>query len=298
MAIRQKLSASEIDALVSARHGEPRSLLGYHEFARKGEHPACIVRVLEPDAEYVAVLWEDGGPPSELKRIHDAGLFEGRVPYRRPLAPYKLRIRYRSGTELTKHDAYYFAPQLSDFDLYLFGEGNHYSIYYKLGAHPVVLDGLAGTRFAVWAPNAERVSVVGPFNLWDGRKHAMQIRGSSGIWELFIPGVGPGTAYKYEIRTRSGRTVLKADPYGFAMQLRPDNCSVVAVLDGHEWQDQAWMDDRRCRRPLRAAHQHLRTAPRLVAASLRADAAVPELARAGRRADPLRQGPRLTRTSS
>ena len=150
-----------------------------------------------------------------------------------------------SGVELDKHDAYYFAPQLSDFDLYLFGEGNHYTIYYKLGAHPAELDGLSGTRFAVWAPNAERVSVVGPFNLWDGRKHALQTRGGSGIWELFVPGVGPGTLYKYEIRTRAGTTVLKSDPYGFAMQLRPGTASIVASLDGYEWHDADWIDARK-----------------------------------------------------
>jgi len=239
------LTAGQIDALVGARHPEPRSLLGYHEYPREDEHPLCVVRVLEPDAESVEVHWDDDSArPATLERLHPAGLFEGRVAFRRPLHPYRLRVRYRDGTEATKHDAYFFAPQLSDFDLHLFGEGNHYSIYYKLGAHPTVLDGLAGTRFAVWAPNAERVSVVGPFNFWDGRKHAMQARASSGLWELFIPDVGPGTAYKYEIRTRAGHSLLKADPYGFAMQLRPGNCTIVASLDGHEWQDQAWMRSR------------------------------------------------------
>ena len=245
MPARQKLTASEIDALVQARHPEPRSLLGYHEIARRDDLPVCVVRVLEPDAESVEVLWEDQAPANALKCVHEAGLFEGRVPHRRPLSPYRVRIRYRNGVEVTKHDAYYFSPQLSEFDLYLFGEGNHHGIYHKLGAHPSVLDGLAGTRFAVWAPNAERVSIVGPFNLWDGRRHAMQMRGRSGIWELFIPDVGPGTAYKFEIRARGGRTLLKSDPYGFSMQLRPENCSVVASLDGHEWQDGAWMEDRR-----------------------------------------------------
>jgi 1,4-alpha-glucan branching enzyme len=241
VAAKHKLAAGDIDALVGARHPEPRSLLGYHEFARKDEQPLCLVRALEPDAEQVEVCWEDGAAPTPLRRIHAAGLFEGRVPFRRPLQPYRLRVRYRDGQELSKHDAYYFAPQLSDFDLHLFGEGNHHSLYYKLGAHPTVLDGLSGTRFAVWAPNAERVSVVGPFNLWDGRRHAMQVRGSSGIWELFIPDVGPGTAYKYEIRARDGRTLLKADPCGFAMQLRPANCSVVASLEGFEWHDGDWL---------------------------------------------------------
>jgi 1,4-alpha-glucan branching enzyme len=241
---RQKLTASEIGALVQARHPEPRSLLGYHEIPRRNELPVSMVRVLEPDAESVDVLWEDG-TTNALKSVHDAGLFEGRVPHRRPLSPYRLRVRYRSGVELTKYDPYYFSPQLSDFDLHLFGEGNHHAIYRKLGAHPSVLDGLAGTLFAVWAPNAERVSIVGPFNLWDGRRHAMQMRGSSGVWELFVPGVGLGTEYKFELRVHGGRTLLKSDPYGFAMQLRPENCSLVASLDGHEWQDGEWMEARR-----------------------------------------------------
>ena len=244
MAAKQKLTAGEIDALMNARHPEPRSLLGYHEFPRKNDAPACVVRVLEPDATHVSALWDDGSAASPLKCIDPRGLFEGRVSHRRPLHPYRLRIRYRNGVELTKHDPYFFGPQLSDFDLYLFGEGNHHTIYQKLGAHPATLDGLDGTRFAVWAPNAERVSVVGPFNLWDGRKHAMQARGGSGIWELFVPDVGAGTAYKYEIRTRSGQAILKADPYGFQMQLRPENCSIVASLDGYEWQDEAWMRSR------------------------------------------------------
>ena len=220
-------------------------MLGYHEVRRGKAEPRSVVRVLEPDASEVTVAWPDGGEAvTHLRRIHDTGLFEGEVPRRRPLQPYRLRIRYRNGVTLEKHDPYFFTPQLTEFDLHLFGEGNHHHVYLKLGAHPQTVDGVAGTRFAVWAPNAQRVSVVGSFNLWDGRKHAMQARGGSGIWELFVPAVGPGATYKYEIRTRGGRAILKADPYGFAMQLRPDNCSIVAVLDGHEWQDAAWMSAR------------------------------------------------------
>ena len=214
--------------------------------------------------------WPDGGVRRRrrLRRIHDAGLFEGEVPRRRPLQPYVLRIRYRNGATLTKHDPYFFAPQLTEFDLHLFGEGNHHHIYYKLGAHPQVVDGVAGTRFAVWAPNAQRVSVVGSFNLWDGRKHAMQARGGSGIWELFVPGVGPGAAYKYEIRTRGGRTLLKADPYGFAMQLRPDNCSIVASLDGYAWQRRGVDAGPRADGLVATPDQRLRGAPGLLASSL------------------------------
>jgi 1,4-alpha-glucan branching enzyme len=239
---RPRLALDEIEALVQARHPEPRSVLGYHEFPRADEPPLCIVRVFEPDAIAISVCWEDEARSvAVLTRLHELGLFEGRIPYRRPLEPYRLHVLYRSGAQALKHDPYFFAPQLSEFDLHLFGEGNHERIYYKLGAHVTTLDGLDGTRFAVWAPNAERVSVVGSFNFWDGRKHPMQIRGSSGIWELFVPGVGAGAEYKFEIRTRSGRTILKADPYGFAMQLRPANCSIVTQLEGFAWSDDEWL---------------------------------------------------------
>ena len=139
---------------------------------------------------------------------------------------------------------------ISDFDLYLFGEGNHQRIYDKLGAHSVS-SGAAGTRFAVWAPNAERVSVVGPFNQWNGNAHVMQPRGHSGVWELCAAGIGAGTAYKYEIRTHDGRLLLKSDPFGFAMQLRPDNCSIVTVLEGFAWHDDAWLARRARLDPLR-----------------------------------------------
>ena len=257
------LKAAEIESIVAATHREPRSVLGYHEFARRDDEPRCVVRVLEPDADEVAVYWEDepAAAARPLRRLHPGGLYAGHVPYRRPLVPYRLRIRYRDGTELVKHDPYYFAPQLSDYDLHLFGEGAHHRIWAKLGAHRTVLEGLAGTRFAVWAPNAARVSVVGPFNLWDGRKHAMHARGGSGVWELFIPGLDAGAPYKYEIRTAAGATRLKADPYGFAMELRPGNCSLVAELGGFEWHDAAWLaargraDPRR--RPLNVYEVHL-----------------------------------------
>jgi 1,4-alpha-glucan branching enzyme len=150
---------------------------------------------------------------------------------------------------------------LTDFDLYLFGEGKHERIYDKLGAHTYGEGAAAGTRFAVWAPNAERVSVVGPFNHWNGDAHVMRSRASSGVWELAIPGIGAGTAYKYEIRCRAGRLFVKADPYGFAMQLRPENCSVVASLDGHVWSDSQWLGERAQvdprHRPLNAYEVHL-----------------------------------------
>jgi 1,4-alpha-glucan branching enzyme len=249
-----QLTREEVEALVEARHGQPRSLLGYHEYPSPTGEPLAVVRVLEPDAESVEAYWQDEPPGAavRLSRLHAGGLFEGRLHFRRPIVPYRLRVRYRDGSEHLRHDPYYFGHELSDFDLYLFGEGRHHRIHDKLGAHPQVRDGLAGTHFAVWAPNAERVSVVGPFNLWDGRRHALQQRGSSGCWELFVPGVGPGTPYKYELRTRDGRRLLKSDPYAFAMQLRPENCSIVCDLDGHVWGDAAWLEQRAQSDPARA----------------------------------------------
>jgi 1,4-alpha-glucan branching enzyme len=243
--MKGKLAKSEIAALVSASHHEPRSLLGYHEIARAETTPLCVVRVFEPGAESIDVFWEDEPDTLHpLKLVHDAGLFEGSIPYRRPVVPYKLKIRFQGGHETIKHDAYFFSHELSDFDLHLFGEGRHYMLYQKFGAHPRVREGVAGTHFAVWAPNAKRVSVVGDFNLWDGRKHAMQARGSSGVWELFVPDIGEGATYKYEIRTQKGNLLLKSDPYGFYMQKRPETASIVTSLDDFAWKDAAWLKQR------------------------------------------------------
>jgi 1,4-alpha-glucan branching enzyme len=241
------LNAAQIADLINATCSEPRSLLGYHEFVRKQDLPVALVRVLERDALEVSVFWEDESEASArpLTQLHPAGLFEGRINYRRPLVPYRLLVRYRDGTQLIKHDPYYFTPQISDLDLYLFGEGNHHTLYRKLGAHPELLEGVAGVRFAVWAPNAQRVSIVGDFNFWDGRRHAMQVLGGSGIWELFVPGIDAGTLYKIEIRTHDGRVMLKSDPYGLQMQLRPETASIVNSLDAYEWHDASWLEQRR-----------------------------------------------------
>ena len=147
------------------------------------------------------------------------------------------------------------------------GEGTHYQKYEKMGAHPAVIDGVAGVQFGVWAPNAMRVSVVGDFNQWDGRINPMRNRGPSGVWELFVPGLAEGAMYKYEIRPASGgQSLLKSDPYGFRSELRPNTGSIVARLDHHPWNDSGWMEWRSRNDWLSSPDLHLRSPPRFVAA--------------------------------
>ncbi len=161
---------------------------------------------------------------------------------------YQIRLRFADGSVLTQHDPYAFPPLLTDYDLYLIGEGTDYLNYEKLGAHVRVLAGVKGVEFAVWAPNAQRVSVVGDFNLWDGRVRPMRSRGASGIWELFIPDLDEGAIYKFEILSRAGGHLgLKSDPYGFWSELRPNTASVVKDIDKYQWNDSAWLSERTSR---------------------------------------------------
>jgi 1,4-alpha-glucan branching enzyme len=183
--------------------------------------------------------------------IHKAGLFEATLPERDAPYRYKLKVKERGGTVTERYDPYSFPPLLRDFDLHLLAEGRHYRAYNVMGAHRMTLDEVAGVRFVVWAPNAMRVSVVGDFNGWDGRRHAMRSRGQSGLWELFVPGLAEGTVYKYEIRSRDQPApFLKADPYAFAAELRPKTASVVGNLDAYVWGDGDWMKVRAAQDPL------------------------------------------------
>ncbi len=212
----------EAYAIIEGRHSDPFHYLGPHV---EGEVP--LVRVFLPDAEGVAVV-DETGHECDLERIHDAGLFEGR--FADGARRYRLRARY-GDHQLEIEDPYRFPPILSDFDLYLLGEGTQTRLYEKLGAHPMALDGVAGVAFAVFAPSARRVSVVGDFNSWDGRRHAMRVRGN-GFWEIFVPKANPGDRYKYEIIGPDGRMLpLKSDPLAFAAELRPQTASIVVDLD-------------------------------------------------------------------
>lgn len=184
-----------------------------------------------------------------MRRIHEAGLYEVRLPNQPSY--YRLRVVDRWNRVSERYDPYAFPPLLSDFDLHLFAEGRLYRAYEWLGAHVRTVNGVTGTHFAVWAPNALRVSVVGDFNGWDGRCHPMRNRGATGLWELFIPELPEGALYKYEIRPREAPIpFLKADPYAFAAEVRPKTASIVWTLSSYHWQDQAWMEARACRDPL------------------------------------------------
>jgi 1,4-alpha-glucan branching enzyme len=233
---RFMIQRSSLIALTDARHHDPFSLLGLHE----GSKGAQLVRVYQPHARGVDIwLDEQWVPMADMGE----GVFEFEgtgVP-----RPYQLRIQPVRGDPYLQWDPYCFAPMLSDHDLYLFSQGKLNQAWRMLGAHALCVDGVDGVRFAVWAPNAERVSVVGDFNAWDGRRHPMRSRGSSGVWELFIPGLNPGDQYKFEIRQRgTGMILTKTDPYAQAFEMRPGTAARVIKPIQHAWQDSAWIEQR------------------------------------------------------
>lgn len=237
--ISSPLSTSALDPrlamIVQARHHDPFSVLGRHH-----EYGDDIVRVFLPGAQQVRI---ENGPV--LARIEGTDLFQGSIKDISLPLHYALLWTDAQGYQHRTIDPYSFAPQIPDFDLYLFSTGKHWHIYRILGAHPRTVDGIDGTLFAVWAPNAERVSVVGDFNRWDGRCHPMRCRYTSGVWELFIPELGEGTLYKFEIRNRqSGAVFTKTDPYGRFFELRPNTAAIVIRDDRYRWHDQDWMKKR------------------------------------------------------
>jgi 1,4-alpha-glucan branching enzyme len=201
-----------------------------------------VIRALVPTAERIRVT-RNGSGSVEMERRHPAGIFEAVLPGTAEIPDYRLEVLYHGGSTSEIDDPYRYGRILSDYDLYLFGEGKHTRIYEKLGAHPTTIGGSAGVHFAVWAPNAKRVSVVGDFNAWDGRRHPMRSLGGSGVWEIFIPGLYVGEKYKFEILSRYGEVVLKSDPFGFAFELPPQNASVVAA-PAYDWKDAEWMRSR------------------------------------------------------
>jgi 1,4-alpha-glucan branching enzyme len=237
------VAAPELDALVRREHSNPHAVLG--------AHPAdggVAVRVYRPAARSIAVsapapAGERERTCTPLQEIHPGGVFEAVVPEASLPLRYRLEIDYGPAGSFEIDDPYSFEPTLTDFDLHLIGEGRHEELYEKLGAHVREHEGVRGTAFAVWAPAARAVSVVGDFNSWDGRLHAMRSLGSSGIWELFLPDVEAGARYKYEIVTPDGALTLKADPYALEAEHPPNTASVV-FDSRHDWSDREWIDQR------------------------------------------------------
>ncbi|MGH3107160.1 MAG: 1,4-alpha-glucan branching protein GlgB [Rubrobacter sp.] len=234
-----------VTSVVTGDHPDPFSFLGMHP-AKGGGY---VVRVFLPGARTVEVVSYDGDALGELERIHPDGLFTGPVA---EMVPYRLLIAWEGGGEAEVEDPYRFPAVLGEQDLYLFGEGNHLRLYEKLGAHPIEFEGVAGTSFAVWAPNARRVSVIGDFNFWNGRRHVMR-KHPGGVWEIFIPEVGEGALYKYEIKGPNRRLLpLKADPFGFRAERLPGTASIVHGMGHYEWGDAAWMEERESKSALDA----------------------------------------------
>ncbi|MFH1216238.1 MAG: 1,4-alpha-glucan branching protein GlgB [Pseudomonadota bacterium] len=231
----------ELDKVIASDHHDPFLVLGVHVL----EHDpnSAIIRTFLPLAESVRLVI--GDEKRDMYKMRDEGLFEIVVPdYSTPFN-YFFEATCYNNVIRTYVDPYRFLPQLSEYDRHLFNHGTHYKLYDKLGAHPAVIDGIEGIIFRVWAPAARRVSVIGNFNYWDGRVHQMRVLGSSGIWELFIPGVYQGEIYKYEIRTPKNEIVEKADPCQLYAEIRPKSASVVWDIDNYTWQDHEWLEKRK-----------------------------------------------------
>ena len=233
-------SEQPFQQLVRGEHGDPFAILGPHRI--EGD-TGRLVRVFAPDAAQIEVLADPSGPAVPMRRIHPEGLFQASFPQRGEAFPYRLRIVDKGGQIREVEDPYAFPSFLTEFDLHLIGEGTHQRVYDKLGAHVREVQGSKGVQFAVWAPNARRVSVVGDFNGWDGRVHPMRLHPGNGIWEIFLPGLGEGTLYKFEVLPKWGPPVLKADPFAFGFELPPRTASVVTDLT-YRWNDEVWMAGR------------------------------------------------------
>jgi 1,4-alpha-glucan branching enzyme len=230
--------SAELSRIAEARHHDPFAVLGAHE---------GTIRLYLPHTTSVQLT--DTGAP--FNRVGGSDFFEWHGDTATVARPIAITRVDQYGASHHEYDPYSFPPSLSDFDIHLFNSGRHWHLYRILGAHPCTIEGVSGIRFATWAPNAERISVIGNFNQWDGRRHPMRIHGSSGVWELFIPGMGDGELYKFEIRNRhSGAVVQKSDPYGQRFELRP-NTAALTYQSNYTWGDSTWLGQREERHWLR-----------------------------------------------
>ncbi|MDY6407266.1 MAG: 1,4-alpha-glucan branching protein GlgB [Pseudomonadota bacterium] len=244
------LESSQVESLIKGTYsGDPFAVLGMHQGEDLNGRQCLYIRALQPQAQKIEVIRTDTGKNlGEMRRVHSYGLFQMDLVDELSFFAYRFKITLYNGQIYEAEDVYRFLPVLGELDLYLYGEGNHMQIYQKLGAHLITHQGIEGVSFAVWAPNAKRVSVVGLFNDWDGRRHMMRPRGSSGIWELFIPGMKEWDIYKYELIGAKGRLMpLKSDPFGFAFEMRPKTGSLVFNKERYQWKDSDWLQNGRAK---------------------------------------------------
>ncbi|NEP02498.1 MAG: 1,4-alpha-glucan branching enzyme [Symploca sp. SIO2E9] len=241
------IATEQIDRIIWNQHHDPFEVLGPHQLEQNGQ-TSWVVRAYLPNAEAAWVVCPEERVEYPMQTVHHPHFFEATIESTE-LANYQLRIK-EGEHEKVIYDPYAFrSPLLTDYDKHLFAEGNHHRIYEKLGAHPTTINGVKGVYFAVWAPNARNISLLGDFNNWDGRKHQMR-KGHTGIWDLFIPGLDVGESYKYEVKNYEGHIYEKSDPYGFQQEVRPKTASIVTDIDAYTWQDAEWMERRRQTEPL------------------------------------------------
>ncbi len=228
----------EIEAIVYSEHDNPHNILGYSKIEE-----GYLINAFFPNAVSVEVVLK-GGKNYTMELTDEAGFYSVIIP-KRNKPEYTYLVTYDNGKQQEVVDPYNFKPVITQRDMDMFSKGVHYTVYEKLGAHKMTINGVEGVLFAVWAPNAIRVSVVGDFNIWDGRRHPMRRLGDSGIFELFIPGIKQGEVYKYELKIKGGLTTLKSDPYGYRSELRPATASIVYDLNSYKWHDDAWVASRK-----------------------------------------------------
>ena len=249
--MRTSVSLDSMGALVEGQHHNPFEVLGPHEVEQDGRR-AVAVRAFLPNSQRAWVVDSAHTWSRPMRRIHPAGLYEAICPLvdAESRRQYQLKVTQVNGETTTMHDPYAFPSLLSDFDLHLLSEGTHVQAYDRMGAQLRTVDGVTGTNFAVWAPNANSVSVVGDFNRWDGRHHPLRKHIPNGVWELFVPGLEAGQKYKYRLKTKWGEMIEKSDPFGFAAELPPRTASIVSDLNRYEWRDQRWLKNREQTNPL------------------------------------------------
>ena len=258
----------ELGQIINAEHGSPHDILGMHNIEHK-QKKCLVVRVFIPTAKSIMVIEEDNPKNKYLmEKVHVDGFFEVVISGRNEWFKYKLNCTDVDENSWTIYDPYMFLPTLGEMDLHLFGEGTHYEIYDKLGAHAMTVNDIEGVSFAVWAPNAKRVSVIGEFNNWDGRRNVMRVLGNSGVWEIFIPGLKKYDRYKFEIKTYAGDLLQKSDPYGSFAELRPSTTSLVFDTTQYVWNDDEWINNRnsndQLNRPINIYEVHISSWKRIL----------------------------------